>query len=58
LICDCCGAEFGYEGAKLIATKRFRSEWIAKGAVWFKPGAQPREWNLSGQRNSIPDAFE
>lgn len=56
-ICDCCGCEFGYEDCLLSAIRKYREEWIAKGAPWFQKKARPENWDLQEQLKKIPKAF-
>lgn len=56
-ICDCCGTEFGYEDATIVAIKRTREKWLSKGAKWSEPKAKPKDWVLEVQLKHIPTAF-
>lgn len=56
-ICDCCGAEFGYEDSLPEAARAYRKKWMAAGAHWFSPKAQPPSWVLEDQLANIPEAF-
>jgi hypothetical protein len=56
-ICDCCGAEFGYEDSTLLGIQRYRQEWLAKGAPWFHPKARPGNWDVAAQLAQVPAAF-
>lgn len=44
--CDCCGVEFGYPDATLTGIRRYRSNWLAKGAPWFRKDTKPAGWNV------------
>jgi hypothetical protein len=57
-ICSCCGVEFGYEDATLVAVRNYRKEWIEKGAKWLKPKEMPESWSLEEQLKNIPDEFK
>jgi len=56
-ICDCCGVEFGYEGAIVHAAKVYRHEWLQKRAPWSRPKARPATWDLEHQLESVPNDF-
>jgi hypothetical protein len=56
-ICDCCGIEFGYEDATIVAIKKMREKWLSEGTVWSEPKAKPKDWTLEVQLEQIPDAF-
>jgi hypothetical protein len=56
-ICSCCGVEFGNEDYTTESIKRYRQEWIKKGAKWFNLGEKPENWNLEKQLKSIPNEF-
>jgi hypothetical protein len=57
-ICPCCGVEFGYEDCSIVAAKRYRKEWIEKGAKWFEPDKQPFGWDVQTQMDAVPKGFE
>lgn len=57
-ICPCCGIEFGYEDATVLAAKKARATWIQEGAKWFRPEIKPTSWVLEDQINNIPNCFK
>lgn len=52
-ICDCCGAEWGYEDATPLGIEHHRAAWLAGGAKWFGPKEKPPEWDLGLQLRNI-----
>lgn len=56
-ICNCCGCEFGYPDGLLSGIRKFRENWIAKGALWRDEKARPENWNLEEQLKKIPEVF-
>ena len=57
-ICACCGVEFGYGDATIIAVHRTRDRWLEKGAKWFMPKFKPIDWSLGRQLAQIPEMFK
>jgi hypothetical protein len=57
-ICHCCGADFGYDDETLAATRKYREEWINKGAIWFCSDEKPENWSLEEQLKNIPEEFQ
>lgn len=57
-ICSCCGVEFGYEGATIAGTVRFRKAWMARGKEWFHTDKRPKDWAWKRQKERIPDVFK
>jgi len=53
-LCDCCGVEFGYGDASVIAIKHWRERWLAGGAGWFDTDARPDDWSIQRQMDCIP----
>jgi hypothetical protein len=58
LICDCCGAESGYEDCLLTAIQNYRREWLESGTKWFCQKSKPENWNLEKQLAHIPDDYK
>jgi hypothetical protein len=58
LICDCCGAESGYQDFKIEGTKACRKQWLDEGAKWSYPKSKPANWNLEEQLKKIPDKYK
>lgn len=58
IICDCCGVESGNEDYTVESTKKYREEWIKKGALWFKSKEKPEDWSLELQMKNIPDEYK
>jgi hypothetical protein len=56
-ICDCCGAEFGYEDCNLEAIHAFRGKWLQEGNKWWNPKTQPQNWSLEEQMKNIPEKY-
>ncbi|CDX04036.1 hypothetical protein [Desulfitobacterium hafniense] len=42
--CPCCGVQFGYSDATLIAITRHRERWLSEGAKWFDESLKPHDW--------------
>lgn len=57
-ICGCCGVQFGYQDCNEFYVKKFRQEWLEKGANWFDPKEMPEGWSLEEQMKGIPDQFK
>lgn len=55
--CPCCGVQVGYQDSLSSSAKRFRQQWIEKGAHWDMPEHQPKDWNLEEQLANIPEEF-
>ena len=56
-ICDCCGAEFGYEDVTIQSIKQYRDRWLSDGAIFWAPREKPKKWLLEEQLKQIPDRF-
>jgi len=56
-ICDCCGAEWGYEDCQPRAAKNYRQQWLSNGAKWFQPKDKPADWDLEVQLLDVPSAY-
>ncbi|MBP0000045.1 MAG: hypothetical protein J7641_13790 [Cyanobacteria bacterium SID2] len=56
-ICDCCGAEFGYNDVTLQTIYQYRQSWLSQGANWFDRTQKPEGWSLEAQLKQIPDRF-
>lgn len=57
IICDCCGAESGYQDMHLFAIRNHRLEWSDSGSNWKYSKFQPPNWNLEDQLQQIPTQF-
>jgi hypothetical protein len=55
--CPCCGVEHGYRDATPPGAKRYREEWLARGAVFNESEERPRCWDLEDQLNQVPASF-
>jgi hypothetical protein len=55
--CPCCGVEFGYQDFSAVGARRFREDWIARGAAWATPAARPASWSLDLQLRQVPEEF-
>jgi hypothetical protein len=55
--CPCCGVEFGYGDANVVAARGWRERWVAAGASWDDPSARPADWSLDEQLAHVPAAF-
>jgi hypothetical protein len=64
-ICDCCGCESGLDDESLDTVRRYRTEWLGKGAIWFTFShfvplpdisikTHPANWSLETQLEQIP----
>ncbi|GAB2947739.1 hypothetical protein GCM10027048_10900 [Hymenobacter coalescens] len=56
-ICDCCGAEFGYEDYTPISARAYRQQWLTAGAKWFTPKQRPANWHVDLQLKQVPAAY-
>ncbi len=56
-ICACCGVEHGYEDSSPIAIRRYREQWLGKGAPWWDLQFRPEGWSLEEQLENIPLQF-
>lgn len=56
-ICACCGVEFGYEDATLVSARRFRRDWLSKGAKWVDEAQRPNGWTVESQLENVPEGF-
>ena len=56
-ICPCCGADFGYDDETPAIAKKYRDDWLKKGASWFCPNEKPENWSLEKQLTQIPKDF-
>lgn len=57
-ICDCCGAEFGYNDVTITGIHNYRNQWIASSAKWFSPRNKPFNWSLEEQLKNIPEIYK
>jgi hypothetical protein len=55
--CPCCGVEFGYQDATPAGARRYREQWIARGAPWSEPDQRPAGWSLEQQLRDVPAPF-
>ncbi|WP_320669551.1 hypothetical protein [Patulibacter defluvii] len=55
--CPCCGTEFDYQDATLVAVLRQRRAWLSAGGAWSDPNAMPVGWRLDEQLRAIPAAW-
>jgi hypothetical protein len=55
--CPCCGVEFGYGDATIIAIKNWREKWIISGANWDVPKLRSINWNLEDQLQNVPKEY-
>lgn len=55
--CPCCGVEFGYGDASLVAIRTHREKWLSTGAKWDSPGLRPDDWELNEQLKCIPTEY-
>lgn len=53
--CPCCGVEFGYGDFALESARKWRTEWLASGANWFKPDLRPSAWDVDVQLARLPE---
>lgn len=56
-ICHCCGVEFGYQDHFVESCRKYRRNWIEKGARWRAPEFRPVDWSLEEQLKHIPPQF-
>jgi hypothetical protein len=57
-ICPCCGAEAGVDDYKLAVIREYRNKWIMeRGAIWFKPGIKPLDWDFFSQIKGVPEMW-
>lgn len=57
VFCDCCNVEFGHEDYTLESTRKYREEWVKKGANWHKEKTKPINWSFEQQRKQIPSEW-
>ena len=57
IICDCCGAEAGRDQYDARSARRYRQEWLDKGAPWFSPRDMPPDWNVEAQLQAVPASY-
>jgi hypothetical protein len=55
--CPCCGVEVGYQDATPVGARRFREQWLSKGAPWSEPEQRPADWNIDEQLKRAPAEF-
>lgn len=55
--CLCCGVMFGYQDSTPQSCKKYRAQWLEKGAKWDMPKARPEDWDLSNQLQQIPSRY-
>ena len=53
IICPCCGCESGNEDYDIKSIKKYREEWLNKGAIWFNEKIKPKDWDLLKQLKNI-----
>lgn len=51
--CDCCHVELGNQDSLEEGIRKFRSEWLSKGAKWFDERKKPENWSLEEQLKNI-----
>jgi hypothetical protein len=56
--CPCCGVEHGYQDSSPTGARNYRAEWIAAGAKWEEPAAEPEGWDLDEQLRQVSPEFE
>lgn len=56
--CPCCGVEAGYGDCTAQAARKWRQEWLAKGANWDDPKEKPANWNAKEQLKNVPAPFQ
>lgn len=56
-LCECCGAQFGYEDVHIEGLKEYRKKWLTQGARWFDPKHKPENWSLEEQLKNIPAEY-
>ena len=57
VICNCCGAEAGYQDALLNSVKSHRQRWLDTGMTWRGSGGPPLGWEGSRQLERLPLAW-
>lgn len=55
--CSCCGVQFGYQDCLPEGAKRYRTEWLEKGAKWAHPELKPEPWSVAEQLKKVPAEF-
>jgi hypothetical protein len=55
--CPCCGVEFGYQDATPAGARKYREEWLKRGAPWNIPAEKPSGWVLEEQLKEVPAKF-
>ena len=57
IICHCCGAESGLDQPDVRSARRYRQQWLDRGAPWFSPSATPPDWSVEVQLQAVPAAY-
>jgi hypothetical protein len=52
--CDCCGLEFGLDGAPLDIIRKYRDVWLTHPLLWHNPKVLPKDWKIEDQMEHIP----
>lgn len=55
--CICCGVAWGEEDETLEDIRRYRAEWLARGAEWAWPAVKPDNWEVEQQLTNIPKFY-
>jgi hypothetical protein len=48
-LCECCGAEFGFDDYSTEGIAEYRRQWLNDGAKWLIPRWRLANWNLDEQ---------
>ena len=57
-ICPCCQVEAGYEDASPEGARRYRDEWLARGAPWNDESTPHDGLSTEDRLTHVPPGFE
>lgn len=60
VMCGCCGCHVAYEDFTPFGARRYRQEWMDKGALWYRKHEKPTNWGpemLTEQMKNIPEDY-
>jgi len=58
IICQCCGAEAGYQDCIISAIRKKRESWLSNDGIWRYPKSKPKNWDLEKQLAQIPEEYQ
>lgn len=57
-ICPCCQVEAGYEDGDAESSRRYRAEWLARGAPWTDESTPHDGLSTEERLTHVPPGFE